>query len=310
MKPSPPAPRHSSFQGFHRFTPVLVALLSFAACDRTAAGTARALAIGLNDVSPEYYDPKPLPLPVCEKDAIDMADIARERKFDVKTLLGHEASVANVRAEIQKAAKELQAGDIFVVSFSGHGSIVEDVNGQEGTHDEEFDQLWCLFDGQMIDDELAALWAEFKEGVRIVLYSDSCHSGSVIKTTDVQPEPNGPIVKELPKEIQTVITPKGLQAWKKFPGNATSEEKIVASVISITACEDLSKSYILPKDPNSLFTKSLIESWKGAQFDGDHNKFHGAIRDRAQARKSDQVAQKDKAGKDTDKLFKEKPWTK
>ena len=36
-----------------------------------------------------------------------------------------------------------------------------------------------LYDRQLVDDELYALWARFAAGVRILVFSDSCHSGSV-----------------------------------------------------------------------------------------------------------------------------------
>jgi hypothetical protein len=53
-----------------------------------------------------------------------------------------------------------------------------DLNGDE----EDFtDETWCLFDGQIVDDELYSLYAKFAKGVRILIFSDSCHSGTVAK---------------------------------------------------------------------------------------------------------------------------------
>ena len=39
-----------------------------------------------------------------------------------------------------------------------------------------FDETGCLYDGELIDDELYAALANFAAGVRIFVLSDSCHS--------------------------------------------------------------------------------------------------------------------------------------
>jgi|GEM_PF-6385024 hypothetical protein len=46
---------------------------------------------------------------------------ARSRGFDVKTLLTKEAARVNVINGISKAATTLTSGDIFMLSYSGHG---------------------------------------------------------------------------------------------------------------------------------------------------------------------------------------------
>jgi hypothetical protein len=43
------------------------------------------------------------------------------------------------------------------------------------------DETWCLFDGELLDDELHELWARFTRGVRVLVLSDSCHSGTVTR---------------------------------------------------------------------------------------------------------------------------------
>ena len=70
------------------------------------------------------------------------------------------------------------AGDIFWITYSGHGSQVPDQNGDES---DGLDETWCLYDCQILDDTLFDLWSRFKEGVRIVIFSDSCHSGTIAR---------------------------------------------------------------------------------------------------------------------------------
>jgi hypothetical protein len=45
------------------------------------------------------------------------------------------------------------------------------------------DETWCLFDGHLIDDYLRGALAKIASGVRVVVISDSCHSGTVIRMT-------------------------------------------------------------------------------------------------------------------------------
>ena len=62
------------------------------------------------------------------------------------------------------------------MTYSGHGGQVPDGDDEEA---DSSDETWVAFDRQIVDDELYELWGKFKPGVRIVVLSDSCHSGSV-----------------------------------------------------------------------------------------------------------------------------------
>ena len=136
------------------------------------------LHIGLNFVDPNHYSGWDGELNACEFDANDMHMIADNQGFKGKTLLTKKATRNNVVAEIQSAASKLKSGDIFLISFSGHGGQVPDQNNDET---DGVDETWCLYDGQLIDDEIKVFWTWFAKGVRIFVVSDSCHSGTVIK---------------------------------------------------------------------------------------------------------------------------------
>ena len=137
-----------------------------------------ALNIGLNAVDPRHYQGWSGELNACEADANDMADIAAEGKFKVQKLLTKSATRKATLAGLEKAAKALKAGDMFFLTYSGHGGQVPDKNDDEP---DAQDETWCLYDGELIDDELYTELGRFEPGVRIFVLSDSCHSGTVTK---------------------------------------------------------------------------------------------------------------------------------
>ena len=113
--------------------------------------TALSLHIGLNAVNAADYGGWDGPLAACEFDAYDMAAIAQAKAMKSTVLLTKKATRASVLAGMRSAAKTLKAGDLFFMSYSGHGGQVPDVSGDEP---DKQDETWCLYDGQLIDDEL------------------------------------------------------------------------------------------------------------------------------------------------------------
>src|SRR4030042_4398567 len=106
----------------------------------------QALTIGLNAVDPRHYQGWAGELNACEADAQDMAEIAQAKKFSVKKLLTKAATRARGTNEILKAAKGLTKGDIFMLTYSGHGGQVPDLNSDEP---DAQDETWCLYDGEL-----------------------------------------------------------------------------------------------------------------------------------------------------------------
>ena len=65
-----------------------------------------------------------------------------------------------------------------MLSYSGHVGKLPDQNSDEI---DKTDETWCLYDRQFVDDELNNYLAGFKDGVSIVVLSDSCQSGTVTR---------------------------------------------------------------------------------------------------------------------------------
>lgn len=146
-----------------------------------------AICVGLNVVDhANYYKGWTiLDLGGCVNDAEFMSHLAHEHGYLVRKILRNEATTRNVKSWIERAAAGLVEGDILLVSFAGHGGQMRDENGDERNEDGK-DETWCLFDRQIVDDELAFLWSKFRRGVRIIVVSDSCNSGSVFRFAQMQ----------------------------------------------------------------------------------------------------------------------------
>jgi hypothetical protein len=146
---------------------------------RDTSVTGQSVHIGLNRLDLEAYFPlRPKVLRGCINDANAMRDLAADQGFATSEPLLNEAATSDaVIAAISGAADTLEPGDFFLLTYAGHGSQVRDVSGDE----ERYDQTWCLWDRQFLDDELYALWGRFQPDVRICVISDSCHSGSVTR---------------------------------------------------------------------------------------------------------------------------------
>jgi hypothetical protein len=245
----------------------------------------QALTIGLNAVDPKHYEGWSGELNACEADANDMADIARSRKFKVQTLLTKRATRSAALGGIAKAARALRAGDIFLLTYSGHGGQVPDRNGDEPDHQ---DETWCLYDGELIDDELYTALGRFARGVRVFALSDSCHSGTVTKTMYYAARAaaaggglaSGPPVvryRAMPREValRTYRAHRAMYDKLQKAVKPNAENGVRASTILISGCQDNQLSQ--DGDFNGLFTASLLRVWNEGHFRGDYRAFHRSI---------------------------------
>lgn len=247
------------------------------------------LHLGLNKVDPAHYDGWDGALTACEFDANDMQSIAASRGFESSVLLTEQATADAVMAAIEGVAQELVSGDLFLLTYSGHGGQVPDRNDEE--EEDRSDETWLAYDRQIVDDELFALWATFQLGVRILVFSDSCHSGSVVKAIEAD-VPNAVATREtaaaqsprfraLPKDVMTATYRAHADLYDGIQKAVPSSDKSVvgATVLLISGCRDDQLS--LDGFSNGLFTENLLAVWdKGAWDGGGHPQFHEAIRSR------------------------------
>ena len=233
------------------------------------------LHIGLNRVDPAHYEGWDGTLNACEADAHDMQALAKAAKFKpMPSLLTERATTKAVSAAIQKAAKTLAKGDIFLMTYSGHGGQVRDTNGDE--EDDRMDETWVLYDRQLVDDELYDLWGQFKAGVRILVFSDSCHSGSVVRMAPPMLS-GGPRVRLMPRQVGEKVEAAHQALYRRIQAAHPGAEKakVKASVLLISGCMDNQTS--LDGDHNGAFTEMLLKVWNGGKFEGSYRRFRDTI---------------------------------
>ncbi len=232
-----------------------------------------ALTIGLNAVDPAKYSGWSGELNACENDANDMAEIVKSKGFDVKTLLTKAATRANMFDSVNKATSTLTSGDIFMLSYSGHGGQLPDLNDDE---DDAQDETWCLYDGELVDDEIYALLGKFAQGVRVVVFSDSCHSGTVTKDVHFRSIMNslgmtGTSPETRYRCMPLEIAPRVYRDNKKFYDPILKDAKlkessdaVKASVLLISGCQD--NQYSADGTFNGLFTSKLLNVWNEGKY--------------------------------------------
>ena len=144
------------------------------------------LHVGLDAVNPEMYEGKIGKLICCEADARAMEQLARAAGYTDRTLLlTAEATREHFVSHYFRVCDSLKEGDIFLITFSGHGSQVPDENGEEKDGQ---DEALCFFDNRMIDDDIYRLLCHVPEKVRVVLVSDACHSETIYKDGTIETE--------------------------------------------------------------------------------------------------------------------------
>lgn len=145
----------------------------------------RALCIGINDYPGTDSD-----LAGCVNDASDWSALLKRSGFTVYVMLDRQATGRNMRKAIESLVSGAGKGDSIVIQYSGHGSFVPDVDGDEP---DKTDECLCPYDirrnGPIVDDELYSVFSRRDPGARLVMISDSCYSGTVARFAPITTPP-------------------------------------------------------------------------------------------------------------------------
>jgi hypothetical protein len=219
------------------------------------------LHIGVNEIDSDHYEKKVSLLKACHNDAFAYQNIAHTNGYHYsKILLDSAATGANFYTEMELISKLAKSGDIFFLSFSGHGSQKETMDRLEK---DGKDDTWCFYDGQILDNQLFEQWQKFEHGVRILVVSDSCHSGTILRDL---------FQTDLFSQNQTNFTNQVLsRSLESDPFTSP-----VKASISLLAAVDETR-YAQNDGQHGLFTQAVLDVWNKGSFTGNYQDFYNAI---------------------------------
>lgn len=230
----------------------------------------RALCVGVSRLDPQRIGRSFSGLPGCDADALAMKELLIGKSFITpKCLRSPEATLEAFQSELRTAACQCEPGDLFVLTFSGHGAQRPFVGEPEPDGKDEY---WCLHDFAIVDNDIRALLGEFRAGVRILVISDSCHSGTVTSLRSQFLGLRRDDTSLLPRSYYARMKQPPEDAWNQHltdnfahyhPGLVRARaalESINPSVLLMSACLDDEET--LSGIPNGEYTTALLSVCK------------------------------------------------
>ena len=142
----------------------------------------KALLVGINS----YPDPENA-LHGCLNDVRQVGDLLRGHfgfpgDGAVRLLTDARATTAAIVSSLRWLVDDSRPGDVLVFHYSGHGSQVPDLDGDEV---DGLDEIICPYDldwdHPLTDDDLHAIVGGLSAGVNLTVILDSCHSGTGLR---------------------------------------------------------------------------------------------------------------------------------
>lgn len=198
-------------------------------------GARRAICVGI-----DRYPTAPLG--GCVADARLWADTLVRLGFERPVMLLDEQATRNaILDSLARLIGEGRSGDVLVFQFSGHGTRVPDLDGDE--IQDSKDEAFCPFDfatgALLIDDDVAEVFSRIPEGVNVTCFFDCCHSATNTRLAGGRQKlPSGPSVKAR----FLVATPALEQAHAAFrkqrgPARAGARTEEQMREINFAACQ-------------------------------------------------------------------------
>jgi uncharacterized caspase-like protein len=222
----------------------------------TSASEKWALLIGITN-----YENENIPsLKFAEKDAANLKNIliqySRFKEQNIRMLLGNQATALNIKIALEWLGENSRSDDIVFFFFSGHGTRVPDIEGDEA---DGYDEAYCPFETDkkvratvITDDDLGRCFQTIRSQKEVLVF-DCCYSG-------------GAAGKDLEnnkfKGIDMDVGPiaKGDLEGDEYP---FSKDLGLEEQCIITSSDANEKSYEDPKLERGIFSYYMCEAIKG-----------------------------------------------
>jgi molybdopterin-guanine dinucleotide biosynthesis protein len=204
----------------------------------------------------------------CVNDAKDFAAALNTHGFDVRLLLDKQATRSNFMNHTKDMINLAQKGDSIIITNSSHGTQVPDENSDEP---DKMDEAICVISDDhsqidlILDDEFWQMFRQKRPGVQIVMFSDSCHSGTVVRAFD--------------QTAAAIDAKKKFIPWQQLPQNLLKRRtekpkdfirlveeiclgpKVPWPVGLMAGCQDNEYSYdaVINGRPNGAFTAIALQ---------------------------------------------------
>jgi hypothetical protein len=101
---------------------------------------------------------------------------------DVVRLEDREATRDRILGELKRLVSQARPGDVLAFHYSGHGTTLEDDDGDERDGYDEAMVPVDFGDGYFIrDDDLRGIFTTLAEGASLTCFMDCCHSGTITR---------------------------------------------------------------------------------------------------------------------------------
>jgi metacaspase-1 len=151
---------------------------------------------------------------------------------NIKMLTDSQATTKGILDGLVWLLSNNTMGSELVFHYSGHGSQIPDLNGDEP---DGLDEIICPYDldwnNPISDDVLARLFKQLPAGIYLTMISDSCHSGTVDR--DLRMNHRQKFVN-MPNDMQGKLKGKKLSIKNHFGKKDTG----VQGHILVSGCRD------------------------------------------------------------------------
>lgn len=139
----------------------------------------KALLFGINDYPGSQND-----LQGCVNDVNDIAEILKSFGFEkIDIFINEQVTCAKFEFEILKMFRESTLDDKLFIGYSGHGTQVADLDGDE---EDGYDEAIYLFDNAYTDDKVRRTLLQKKVGIPLLINMDCCFSGTNTRALDIR----------------------------------------------------------------------------------------------------------------------------